>query len=339
MILLRQLFALLRLLVASRVDIVLENVALRHQLRVLSRRGSRPRLRRLDRILWVWLSRLWHRWTDVLVIVQPETVVRWHRKGWRLYWRWKSRRKTGRPSIEREIRDLVRRMALENPLWGAPRTHGELLKLGFVVSETTVAKYMPRRDKPPSATWRAFLMNHRLVACDFFTVPTLTFGVLYVFVVIRHQDRCLLRMDVTRRPTCVWTAQQMRETFPFDEAPRYLLRDNDKIYGKVFTECVKSMGIKEVRIAWRSPWQNPYCERAIGLIRRECLDHMIALSAQHLRRVLKDYILYYNLSRTHLGLGKDSPEPRPVELTEKGARIVAIPQVGGLHHRYTRRAA
>jgi hypothetical protein len=230
-------------------------------------------------------------------------------------------------------------MAWENPLWGAPRIHGELLKLGFEVAEITVAKYMPKREKPPSATWRAFLMNHGLVACDFFTVPTLTFGVLYVFVVLRHRDRRLLHIRATSHPTAAWTAQQIREAFPFDEAPRYLLRDNDSIYGAEFSRTVVGMGIKEVRTAKHSPWQTPYCERVIGSIRRECTDHIIPLNRRHLQRTLVEYQTYYNESRCHLSLGKDAPEPREIEPPKRGAKIIAIPQVGGLHHRYTRQAA
>lgn len=336
---LRQLLAFLRTFFSLRADILAENVALRHQVLVLSRRKKRPRLRRLDRAFWVWLSRLWSGWRNALVIVKPATVVGWHRKGWRLYWGWKSRAKTGRPQVDREIRALVRRMAGENPLWGAPRIHGEMLKLGFDVGETTVAKYMPKRDRPPSATWRAFLMNHGLVACDFFTVPTLTFGVLYVFVILRHHDRRLLHVWVTSNPTAAWTAQQVREAFAFDDAPKYLLRDNDSIYGTVFSRAIASMGVEEVRTAKGSPWQNPFVERIIGSIRRECTDHIIPLNRRHLQRTLDAYKHYYNETRCHLGLGKDSPEPRETESPENGAKIIAIPHVGGLHHRYTRRAA
>ena len=230
-------------------------------------------------------------------------------------------------------------MARENPLWGAPRIHGELLRLGFDVAETTVAKYMPKRDKPPSTTWRAFIMNHGVVACDFLTVPTLTFGILYIFVVLRHRDRRLLHVRVTPHPTATWTAQQIREAFPFDEAPRYILRDNDSIYGAEFSCTVGNMGIKEVRTAKGSPWQNPFVERVVGSIRRECTDHIIPLNQRHLQQTLDAYKTYFNESRCHLSLGKDSPEPRGIEPPEKGAKIVAIPQVRGLHHRYTRRAA
>ena len=336
---LRQLLALFWLLVASRTDIVLENIALRHQVAVLSRERRCPRLRRLDRVFWVWLSRLWGRWRTALVIVRPETVTRWHRQGWRIYWRWKSRRKTGRPATDAELRALIRRMARENPLWGAPRIHGELLKLGFAIAQTTVAKYMPRRGKRPSSTWGAFLMNHKLVACDFFTVPTLTFGVLYIFIVLRHRDRRLLHIRVTQNPTAAWTAQQIREAFPFDDAPKYLLHDNDVIYGAEFSRAVRSMGITEVRTTKSSPWQTPFVERLVGSIRRECVDHVVVLGRRHLQKLLEGYERYYNESRCHLGLGKDSPQSRETEPPEMGARIVAIPHLGGLHNRYTRKAA
>jgi putative transposase len=336
---LKQLLALLRIPIAPVAEIMLENVALRHQLSVLLRQKKRPRLRSFDRIFWVWLSRIWSGWRNSLVIVKPQTVIGWHRKGFRLYWRWKCRAKTGRPQIDSEVRESVRRLARENPLWGAPRIHGELLKLGFVVAETTVAKYMPKRDKVPSATWRTFLMNHGLVACDFFTMPSLTLGVLYVFVLIRHHDRFLLHTRVTKRPTAAWTAQQVREAFQFDDAPDYLLHDNDCIYSAGFSSAVKNMGIKEVRTAKCSPWQNPFVERLNGSIRRECTDHMIPLNKRHLQKVLNSYQHYYNNCRSHLALGKDSPVPREVDPPEKGAIIVSLPQVGGLHHRYARKAA
>ncbi len=339
MLRLYQLLANLKFLFASRSDILLENIALRHQIQVLSRQRRRPPLSPLDRLFWICLSRFWQRWKDALVFVQPDTVVRWHRQGWRFYWRWKTRRKIGRPQSDAELRRLIRRMARENTLWGAPRIHGELLKLGSVVSESTVAKYMRKPDKPSSPTWRAFLMNHDLVACDFFSVPTLTFGVLYVFVVLRHCDRHLIHIRVTGNPTAAWTGQQIREAFPFEESPAYLLHDNDAIYGREFSRMVKNMAIKQVRTAKGSPWQNPYVERLIGSIRRECIDHMIPLNRRHLQRTLDAYRTYYNESRCHLGLGKDTPEPREIEGPERGTKIVAIQQVGGLHHRYTRRAA
>ena len=231
-------------------------------------------------------------------------------------------------------------MALANPLWGSPRIHGELLKLGFEVSQRTVARLMPRRPKRPSQTWRTFLKNHLadLVSVDFFVVPTATFRVLYVFVVLLHHRRRVVHFNVTDSPTAAWTAQQIVEAFPEDSAPRYLLRDRDATYGDVFRRRVKSLGIVEVLTAARSPWQNPYAERMIGTIRRELLDHVIVLDEGHLRHQLRRYLRYYHGSRTHLSLAKDSPESRAVEQPELG-RVVALPQVGGLHHRYTRCAA
>ena len=239
-----------------------------------------------------------------------------------------------------EIRKLVRTMAAANVSWGAPRIHGELLKLGFEISERTVSRLMPKRDKKPSQTWKTFLHNHvgQLVAVDFFTVATIQLRVLYVFVVLAHDRRRVLHFNVTEHPTAVWAAQQVVEAFPEDSAPRYLVRDRDGIYGLSFTARVEGMGMEQVRIAARSPWQNCYVERVIGSIRRECLNHVIVINEWHLRRILKSYFRYYHESRTHLSLEKDAPVPRTVHSRESG-RIVQIPEVGGLHHRYERRAA
>jgi len=259
----------------------------------------------------------------------------------RLYWTWISRRgRAGRPPVSAAVRDLVRKMAQANPLWGAPRIHGELLKLGIAISERTVSRLMPRRYEPPSPTWRAFLDNHvqDLVSLDFFTVPTATFRVLFVLVVLAHHRRQVLHFNVTEHPTALWTAHQMVEAFPDDTAPRYLLRDRDKVYGEEFRRCLKEMDIQEVRIAPRSPWQNPFVERLVGSIRRECLDHVIVLGQRHLRRILTSYFDYYRRSRTHLSLAKDAPLSRRVQPPEEGT-VVELPQVGGLHHRYERRAA
>jgi len=324
----------------SRVALQAEILALRHQVAVLQQSsGNRARLRPMDRIFWVWLSWLWSGWRSSIKIVKPETVIAWHRKGFRLYWRWKSRR-PGRPNTNREIRELIRRMSKANATWGAPRIQSELLKLGIDISRTTVAKYMVRHRKPPWQTWRAFLDNHvkQLVSIDFFVVPTITFKVLFVFVVLSHERRRVLHFNVTRNPTAEWTAQQLVNAFPYDTAPRYLLRDRDKIYGDYFREQVAAMEIKEVLIAPRSPWQTPYVERLIGSIRRECLDHMIVVNEKSLRRTLRSYFEYYHGSRCHLGLHKDTPDQRPVQPPGDG-RIVEIPMVGGLHHRYERRAA
>ena len=324
----------------DRTELAAENLALRQQLAILQQKSKTPRLRRRDRIFWVWLSRIWAGWRSVLLIVQPDTVVGWHRQGFKLFWRCKSRAsKVGRPKIEVEIQRLIQRMSRENPLWGTPRIQSELALLGHIVAESTVDQYRIRPRKPPSPTWRAFLDNHAkdIVAVDFFTVPTATFRILFAFVVLRHDRRHLIHFNVTTHPTAEWTAQQIVEAFPFHEVPRFLIRDRGSIYGPVFRNRVNHMDIEEVVCAPRSPWQNPYCERLVGSIRRECLDHVIVLNERHLRRILRSYFDYYLHSRTHLSLERNSPIERKIEPPCPG-RVVAIPQVGGLHHRYRRAA-
>ena len=324
-----------------RAALQLELIAVRHQLATMTRISRRPSLRPTDRLLWVLLSRFLPNWREMLVIVKPETVIGWHRKGFRLYWTWKSRRRGGgRPPIPRDVRDLIRRMSRENPLWGAPRIHGELLKLGIEVSEATVSKYLARLPKPPSQTWRTFLRNHAraLASIDFFVLPTATFRLLMVFIVLHHERRQVVHFGVTAHPTAAWVAQQITEAFPWNSAPRYVIRDRDSVYGALVRARIKAMGIEEVVTAPRSPWQNPFVERMIGSIRRECLDHLIVIDERHLRRILASYFDYYHRSRTHLSLGKDSPVPRPIE-NAKAGKIIALPQVGGLHHRYERLAA
>ena len=342
LIFLATLLATLSSTLRSRAALELENLALRHQIGVLQRSArKRPKLTPLDRLLWAWMSRVWSGWRSALAIVQPETVIAWHRRSFRLFWVWKIRRgQPGRPTLPREVRDLIRRMCRENPIWGAPRIHGELLKLGIDISETSVSKYMVRRRKPPSQNWRTFLENHakQLVSIDFFTVPTMRFQVLYVFLVLAHDRRRILHFNVTAHPTAEWTRQQLREAFPFDQLPRYLLRDRDAIFGHDFREQILTMGIHEVLSTPRSPWQRAYVERVIGSIRRECLDHLFVFNQTSLRRTLASYFDYYHRSRTHLSLDKDSPGPRSIQPPEMG-RVVAVPQVGGLHHRYERRAA
>src|SRR5258708_3572698 len=245
-----------------------EMLALRHQLLVLHRssRGHSLPLRWADRILWVWLSRLWNDWRSALLLVKPETVIAWHRKRFRLYWRWKSRRNDGRPSLSPEVRNLIRQMSLANPRWGSPRIHGDLLKLGIQVSQATVAKYMVRQRKPPSQSWRTFLKNHAkdLVSADFFVVPTIAFQLLFVFVILDHDRRRPIHFAVTSSPTVEWTAHQLLEAFPWDNAPCYLLRDRDGAFGEKFCETARCMGIRGVLTAPRSPWQNSYAERLIG---------------------------------------------------------------------------
>jgi putative transposase len=337
------LFTLFRTVISalqSQRALAMENLALRHQLSILQRTAKKPRLRRQDRLLWVLLSRVWIGWREALTIVQPETVIRWHREGFRLYWRWKSRGRPGRSKVPKEIRDLIRRMSEANPTWGAPRIHGELLKLGIEIGQASVSNYMPRRRKPPSQSWRTFLENHaqEIVSIDFFTVPTASFRVLFVLLVLSNHRRQILHFNVSAAPSAAWTGQQIIEAFPWDTAPRFLLRDRDGIYGGDFVRRVAGMGIEQVPTSAHSPWQNPYVERVIGSIRRECLDHVIIFGETQLRRVLKDYLEYYHGSRTHLGLEKDCPVPRRVEPPELGP-IDSEPLVGGLHHRYFRQAA
>jgi putative transposase len=326
----------------TRAVLLAEILALRHQLAILKQSTKkRPRLGKSDRFLWVRLCHWWPDWRNSLLIVKPETVLAWHRKGFRLYWTWKSRRRhPGRPNTTKEIQDLIRTMSTANATWGAPRIHGELLKLGIEVSQATVAKYMTRHGKPPSQTWRTFIENHlnTMVSVDFLVVPTISFRILFVFLVMSHDRRRVLHFNVTAHPTAEWTADQILQAFPWDTAPRYLLRDRDSIYGDTFRRQISSMEIKQVLTAPRSPWQNPYVERVIGSVRRECLNHIIAINEASLRAILRSYFSYYHDSRCHLALNKDSPEPREIQCPNKG-RIVAIPKVGGLHHRYERRAA
>jgi putative transposase len=275
------------------------------------------------------------------LIVTPDTVLRWQRRRFREYWaRLCARPAAGRPRASRQIRALVVRMAQANPLWGAPRIHGELEKLGIDVAERTVSRLMPKRRPLPSQTWRTFLDNHvrDLVSLDFFTVPTARLRVLFVLVVLAHHRRRVVHFNVTEHPTAHWVAQQIVDAFPDDSAPAYLLRDRDQVYGEQFRHRVKGMRIEEVLTAPHSPWQNPFAERLIGSIRRECLDHVLVLGESHLRRILARYFSYYHRTRTHLSLDKDAPDIRPVERPEAGG-IMELPEVGGLHHRYVRQAA
>jgi putative transposase len=326
----------------SRAALQAEILALRHQLLVLHRSNRKRRLQvqNLDRAFWVLLSNLWSGWRSALVIVKPATVIAWHRKGFRLYWTWKSRVRLGRHPIPKETCDLIRRMSIANPLWGAPRIHGELLKLGIELAQATVAKYMVRKPKPPSQTWKTFLTNHLkdIVSTDFFVVPTVNFRLIFVFLVLSHERRRPIHFGVTYHPTAEWTSQQLVQAFPWDSAPKYLLRDRDGSYGQVFSQTASTMGIEEVLTTPHCPWQNPYCERMVGSIRRECLDHVIILSEHGLRRIWRSYFDYYERSRTHLALEKDTPLPRPVQSPALG-KVIELPEVGGLHHRYERRAA
>jgi transposase InsO family protein len=313
-----------------------ENAALRQQLAVLQCNSrTRVELTNWDRMFFALLYRWFPSMLQAMTIVQPETVVRWHRAGFRRYWRWKSRGRGGRPPIQPELRALIRRMSVENVLWGAPRIQGELLKLGFVVAQSTVARYMARKGDPSGQTWGPFLRNHapHIAAMDLLVVPTIGFIQLYVLVIVRLARRELVWVNVTRYPTAKWIARQVTEAFPWDEAPRYLLRDRDSIYGTAVTRRLRAMGIRDRPIAPGSPWQNGYAERLIGTIRRECVDHLIVFGEAHLRRILREYAAYYNGSRTHRALNQDVPVHRPVQSI--GA-ITSRPVLGGLHHRYVR---
>src|SRR6202049_4591690 len=320
----------------SKLRLQAENAVLRHQLNVVRRRlPGRVRLTNNDRWFFIQLYRWFPFILQVLTIIRPETLVRWHRAGFRCYWRWKSLPLGGRPQINTELRALIRRMSMENPLWGAPRIHGELLKLGFEIAQSSVAKYMVKRRGPPSQGWRTFFRNHApdIAALDLVVVPTVGFDLLYAFVIVRLDRRDLVWINVTATPTAEWVARQITEAFPWNEAPRYMIRDRDRIYGAVVTRRLRAMGIRDKPIAPASPWQNCVAERLIRSIRRECLDHIIVLGEAHLRRILKSYARYYNETRTHLALDKDAPLSRTVK---RAGRILCRPVLGGLQHEYIR---
>src|SRR6476661_1812981 len=320
----------------SKSRLEAENAALRHQLIVLQRRvRGRVQLTNGDRLFLVLLYRWFPSVLRAITIIRPETLVRWHRAGFRHYWRWKSRSFGGRPQIDADLRALIRRMSVDNPLWGAPRIHGELLKLGFEVAQSSVAKYMVKRRGPPSPGWRTFLRNHTpdIAAMDLFIAPTIGFELLYVLVIVQLERRKLVWINVTRHPTAEWIARQITEAFPWAEAPRYLIRDRDRVYGAAVTRRLRAMGIRDKPIAPASPWQNGFAERLIGSIRRECLDHLVVLSEAHLRRILQAYAGYYNKIRTHRSLDKDAPVSRPVQ---RIGNITSHALLGGLHRQYVR---
>jgi len=320
----------------SKLRLEAENAVLRHQLVVLRRKlKGRARLTNNDRWFFVQLYRWFPSILPVLMIIRPETLVRWHRAGFRRYWRWKSRRGGGRPPIEAQLRALIWQMSTENQLWGAPRIHGELLKLGFEVAQSNVAKYMVKRRGPPSQGWRSFLRNHApdMAAMDLVVVPTIGFKLLYGFVIVRIDRRDLVWINVTTNPTAEWIARQITEAFPWDGAPGYMIRERDRICGAVITRRLRAMGIRDKPIAAASPWQNSFAEWLIGSIRRECLDHIIVSGEAHLRRILISYAAYYNSVRTHRSLHKDAPIYRPVQQI---GIIRSHPILGGLHHHYVR---
>ena len=333
--------ALIRLF-GNRGNLVLENLVLRQQLAVLKRRHPRPSLGLFDKLFWVVVRRFWSEWRQALIVVTPETVVRWHRTGFRLYWRLISRvrKQVGRRRTPKEVRELIFRMVVENPTWGAPRIHGELLMIGFDLSERTISRWMKRapRGPDPAKRWLPFLRNHReaIAAMDFFTVPTITFGVLCCFFVIRHDRRRILHVNVSKHPTSVWVVQQLREAFPFELAPRFLIFDRDAKYGLEVPVAVRSLKMSPVRTSFESPWQNGVAERWVESCRRDLLDHVIAVNERHLKRLLSEYVRYYHEDRTHLGLRKGTPDYR-IRSTVSG-RVLSQDRLGGLHHRYDRAA-
>jgi putative transposase len=331
--------AAIRVFFRCRADVALEILALRQQVTVFKRKRPRPALRGLDRLFWTVLRRVWPRWSDVLVIVKPETVVRWHRAGSRLFWKWKSRPSGGRPKVSEEMRALIRRMAMENPSWGAPRIHGELLKIGFEIAERTVARYLrhARRRGDPAKSWLAFLANHReaIVTMDFFTVPTLSFQLLYCFFVIEHGRRRILHFNVTRHPTSDWVVQQLRETFPEAGPYRYVILDHDAKFDADVIAFLQATGLKTKRTCVRAPWQNGTAERWVASCRREILDHVIAWNEPYLRRLINNYVNFHHNDRIHDSLNKDTPGRRLVELRPSPlGTVTSSPRLGGLHHRY-----
>jgi transposase InsO family protein len=339
--LLRLLFALAIRSFASRRDLLLENLALRQQLAALKSRRPRTSFRLADKLFWVMLRRLWPRWKQALILMQPDTVVRWHRAGFMRYWKWISRHRTcaGRRCVSRELRELIFRMVVENRTWGALRIHGELKMLGFDISERTVLRCTRKapRNPEPAKQWAAFLSNHReaIAAMDFFTVPTLTFGVIYCFFVISHDRRSILHCNVTRHPGSEWVSQQLREAFPYDSSSKYLIFDRASSFDKDVVDTVKAFGIAPKQTSFRSPWQNGVAERWVGNCRRDLLDHVIVLNERHLKRLMSEYLRYYDDDRTHLALEKQSPGSRlAAKDTDVSCKVLPMPRLGGLHHRY-----
>jgi putative transposase len=335
------LFRFLLLLGSGHQVVALENLALRRQLAAFRRKRKRPILTEWDRLFWIGLARVWAGWKGALIVVQPDTVLRWQRDRFRRYWAVLSRSKhcpRGRPALSPEARRLILQMAAANPLWRAPRIHGELKMLGIVVSERTVSRVLRTIPRPPSQTWKTFLKNHlrEIVSIDFFTVPTVRLQVLFVFLVLEHRRREVLHFNVTDHPTSAWVAQQMMEAFGERVAPRYLIRDRDGVYGHEIGRRLQALEIHEVVTAPQSPWQNAYAERLIGSVRRECLNHFLIFSTRQLKRTLAAYFRYYHQSRTHLGLEKQCPVVR--EVMSSGI-IIERAELGGLHHRYERVAA
>jgi putative transposase len=340
----------LRLCLRSPAALAAENLFLRKQLALYQERNVKPR-RATDatRITLTWLAR-WFAWRQALAVVQPATLIRWHRQGFRLFWRWKSQ--PGRPPLPADLQVLIRRMARENPTWGQERMANELLlKLGLRVSPRTVRKYMPTRldygrgIRVPSQRWRTFVRNHAqaIGACDFCVVVTATFRLLYVFVVMEHATRRILHTNVTAHPTAAWTLQQLRAAIPCDHGYRFLLHDRDSNFSQQLDQTIRNLGLRVLKTPPHGPQANALCERLIGTLRRECLDFMLPLAEHHLRRLLHAWVDHYNTGRPHMGLGPGIPQP-PASLPAPLPRqrhhlpahlhVVARPILGGFHHEY-----
>ena len=335
---LRSLIVLFR----SRQNQAIVELALRRQLAIYAHRHPRPRLSRLDRALWVALSRFWPRWKNALVVVQPETVIRWHREGFRRYWRSISVPGPGRPPISEDTRKLIVRLATENH-WRARKIQAELSKLGIEVSRMTISRYLPKAQPEPGSRqrWITFLRNHRdvIAGMDFFVVPTVRFQLLYVWFAIDHGRRRILHFNVTANPAARWVIQQLRNAFPDESFHRLLIFDNDSIFTEDVAGSIAGFGIQPRRTGFRSPWQNGTAERFVGTVRRELLDHIVVLSEDQLRRLLREYVAYYNAERVHTSIA-DAPEERASEAKPSGsARLIRLRRVGGLHGRYTWREA
>ena len=325
----------------SRADLIAENALLRQQLVVLRRQVKRPQLTNGDRIRLVLLARVTRYWQYALHIVQPDTLLRWHRDLFRLYWRRKSRKRKRKPRIPQETIDLIKQMAAESRLWGAERIRGELLKLGIKVSKPTVQHYLPNRRRTSSQTWATFLKNHAsdIWACDFTVVHDLLFRPLYIFIILELKTRRIIHAAVSRNPTDAWTVQQLREATPWDMGPRYLIRDRDKKYGFLFSAIARSTSIKELKTPALAPRANAVCERFIGSLKRECLDHIFVLHQRHLHRIVGEYVAFYNCLRPHQGIRQripDQVDPGSQPIPGGGAtKITSTAILGGLHHSYS----
>ena len=321
-----------------RKRLLLENLLLRQQLQVALRCQLRPRLRTRDKLFWLLVRHLFRNWRRHLLLVRPETVLRWHRQGWRLFWHWRSHHPLGRPRLKPEVRSLIATMARENPYWGTERIRGELLKLGIGVSARSIRRYRRRGPaRPPSQSWRTFLANHvqAIWAADLFVVQTLTFQTLYVFFLISHDRRRLLHFDVTAHPTAAWLWRQMIAATPWGQHPRYLIHDRDRVYGADFATRVAGLGVESIRTPFQAPRANATAERVVRSLRRECLDHILPLSEGHVRSVLAEFASYYNQDRPHRSLGLETPVPSP---RQPDGEVVSRPVLNGLHHVYKRAA-